>query len=90
MTRAVWKYPLEIADRQQIVMPRGARILSVQIQRIHLALWALVDPTAEVVTRTILMCGTGKLIVFDRAYQHNFIATVQDGDFVWHFFERME
>lgn len=40
MSKAIWKYSLEIVDRQTVKMPQNAEILSVDNQRGHLCLWA--------------------------------------------------
>lgn len=42
MAETIWKFPLEIADSQSVVMPSGARILSAQMQGSTLCLWAVV------------------------------------------------
>ncbi len=83
----VWKYTLQTKDSQEISMPAGAQILTVQIQYGQLALWALVMPEAEPVSRTILMRGTGHEIELPGL---KYISTVQDlaGALVWHFFEK--
>ncbi len=86
----VWKYTLQIEDSQEISMPAGAQILTVQMQYGQLALWALVMPEAEPVSRTILMRGTGHGV--DIALRLKYISTIQDlaGAIVWHFFEKIE
>ena len=56
----IWKYPLEVADGQNLSLPTGAKILTVQMQGGTPCLWALVDedmPTTE--TRAIAIYGTG-------------------------------
>lgn len=82
----IWKFDLNIADCQQVVMPIGAKILTVQEQHGSLVLWAIVDPTAEDIAREIVMYGTGHAVP-DNPGQY--IGTVQqaDGALVWHFFE---
>jgi len=82
----IWKFGLDVADRQYVVMPIGAQILSVQEQHGSLVLWALVNPTAYDVRREISMYGTGHAVPDEPG---RYIGTVQqaDGDLVWHFFE---
>jgi hypothetical protein len=41
--KTIHKYPLHIADRQTVAMPRGARILTVQMQHEVPCLWAQFD-----------------------------------------------
>ena len=55
----VWKFPLEIADWQKIVMPAGAEILFVGVQREQLCLWAKVNPEAPKGERLFRIVGTG-------------------------------
>ena len=44
MNKTIWKYKLKIDILQEIIMPIGARILSVQMQSNTPCLWVLVDP----------------------------------------------
>lgn len=40
----VYKYPLDIQDEVVIMMPKCARVLSVQVQNGRPCLWAAIDP----------------------------------------------
>lgn len=82
----IWKFPLEIKDRQEIRMPIGARILSVQLQNETMTLWAWVNPDAYHETRAFVIVGTGNEM-WDRV--KTYIGTVQThhGALVWHVFE---
>lgn len=85
---SVYKYTLEIADRQELDLPVGAKILSVQTQHGQPRLWALVDTKEErLETRVLRMAGTGHPII-ERNMLH-FISTVltDGGALVFHFFE---
>jgi hypothetical protein len=80
----IWKYNLSLVDEQVIEIPASASNLTLQMQGGGPRLWALVDPTAPTVKRTIRMFGTGHPVPDDiMAY----LGTVQDGPFVWHFFQ---
>ena len=59
MKRRIWKYPLEITDTQNLMMPEGAEILAAQMQGDTLCLWALVNPDAPKQRREIEVLGTG-------------------------------
>lgn len=59
MTRTIWKFPLLAADSQIVKMPKGAKILSVDVQYGNPHIWALVDPNASGRDRLIFMHGTG-------------------------------
>ena len=82
----IWKYPLEVTDIQHVIVPRGARLLSVQIQGKTPCLWALVDPEATKHSRAIITLGTGNpapnvLGAFLGTYQ------MHGGALVFHVFE---
>lgn len=49
----IYKYPIETVDQQQVKMPDGAQILTVQVQNGKPCLWAMVDPDVAEVTFTI-------------------------------------
>lgn len=56
----IHKYPLHVTDLQDIKMPPGAQMLSVQVQRNTVCLWALVNDTKPAsVNYTIAIYGTG-------------------------------
>ena len=90
----VYKYPLQVADEQDVVMPLDARILKADAQGDNLCLWALVD-TEQLQTekRHIVVAGTGRSL--NRLYDPNigrhyaFLGTamMRGGEFVWHIFE---
>lgn len=54
----IWKFPL-LADDAPISMPRGARILSLALQRGEPHVWALADPEQPKVLRRLRVIGTG-------------------------------
>lgn len=83
----IYKYPLKNEVLQTIKMPKGAQILHVDLQRDDICLWALVDTTAEMEPRIIECFGTGFHI---DNFPRKHIATVKDGYFVWHYFERVQ
>lgn len=57
--KTIWKYPLKVVDQQTIRMPERAQILSVQTQNGTPCIWALVQPDAVLLPRTINTFGTG-------------------------------
>ena len=81
----IYKYELQITDEQTVEMPRGARLLSVQMQRERLMLWAVVNTNEPIRSRVIRIHGTG--IAISPEHNYAFIGTVQDGPFVWHVFD---
>lgn len=82
----IWKYELEPADRQQVLMPKGAAILCVQKQSGGLCLWAMVDSQEKTEPREIALFGTGNPIDV-HPERLKYIGTAQQGPFVWHVFE---
>ena len=86
--KRVYKYLLEVNDKVSVYMPKGARVLSVQVQNGRPCLWAAVDTNELTLEeRWFRIVGTGHPIhddVVDR-----FIGTIQmcEGSIVYHIFE---
>jgi hypothetical protein len=81
----IWKWEIE-ENHQELVMPIGAKILSVQIQGESVQLWALVDEKVKDITRTFEVYMTGQPL------PHNpgeYITTLQfnGGHVIGHLFE---
>ena len=87
--KAIWKWPLSSKDSQEINIPRGAEILCVQMQNDYPTIWAKVDAEAEMVSREIIIIGTGHP---HEEINHPYIGTVQQygGSLVWHIFDAGE
>lgn len=85
MTQTIHKYSLRIDDEQVILLPKGAQILTVQIQNEQPFLWALVDPIYAEEPRKVLIRGTGH----DALGLGRYISTFQmrGGALVFHAFE---
>ena len=84
---AVWKFPLNLGANS-VMMPADSEILSAAIQGERpgqLCCWARVVTTAPLQLRRVLVRGTGAEL--DSFAFSRFVATVQDGDYVWHVFE---
>ncbi len=58
--KTIWKYTIDLTEHQTIEMPKGARILTAQFQRMSPAIWAEVDDTADMVKRELCFVGTGR------------------------------
>lgn len=89
MTKAVWKFALEVKDRQRIALPVGAKALSVAEQRGTLCLWALVDPDERLTEpRAVCIVGTGHEIDEADTANTEFIGSVLmlGGNLVFHVF----
>ena len=85
----IYRYELEITDRQTVCMPAVGKVLSVASRGEHsdpLHMWALVDPDSHVIFREFAIYGTGGPIESDTVDQ-TFIGTCIQSDLVWHVFE---
>lgn len=81
----IWKYQLALEDDFECTMPKGAEILSVQLQGygVNPQMWVRCDPHAPDTTVKLHCRGTGHPVNAD--WQH--IGTVQRDPYVWHFFK---
>jgi hypothetical protein len=88
----IFKYALEVTDRQEIDLPAGSEPLCVQVQRGVPCLWALVpaapdNPAEYISTRLVLYThGTGH-VVSTHAGQYLGTYQLRDGAFVGHVFK---
>lgn len=87
MSRNIFKYILKETDCQRVSMPRGAKLLSVDVQRGSLCLWAIVAPDEPHKERIIFIYGTGHPFPDEDDCPQMFLGTVQQGQLVWHIFE---
>ncbi len=87
MKRVIWKYEMESRDFT-VKMPKGAQILSCQMQGELLSIWALVDEAAPKEARRFKSFGTGEKVDISPK-KLKFIGTVQAtrGLMVHHIFE---
>lgn len=89
--QAVWKYPLELLGAQTILIPRGARPLSVLLQHGRPVLYCLVnDPDSAAGTAVptpVYIYGTGHRIQLPA---HHYVGSfpLDDGALVFHVFTR--
>lgn len=84
----IWKATLEMKDSQNIVVPLGADILTVQLQKGQPTVWFICDDTTPMKSfKTINIYGTGQPLPNEPG---RYIATfqLQDGDLVFHAFEQ--
>lgn len=88
MIMRIFKWTLQLTDLQELQIPRGARVLSVQTQNDIPRLWALVDEREPLEKRCFATYGTGNPIPAESDFSR-FVGTYQcsDGAFVFHVFE---
>lgn len=82
----IWKYPIPITDKFTLDMPKGAKIISLQVQLGAPCVWAIVDPDLMEKEREFVMLGTGMDLP---DYPVEFIGTFQvdNSRLVFHVFE---
>jgi hypothetical protein len=87
--KKIWKFTLDLQDDQEVEMPSGAELLTVQMQADTICLWAIVDPhTTKRDRRTFYIVGTGHDMP-PKVSAANYVGTVQQagGALIWHVFE---
>lgn len=84
--RVVYKYPLQITDKQIVQLPEIREILCVQIQNKVPCLWAYVDPNSKNEPVEIVTMGTGHVLA---KKSRKYISTYQFGELVFHVFENL-
>ena len=86
--KKIYKYPIKIQDEQVVLLPTGAKILTVQTQSGKAFIWAMVNPTmTNDMAVTIRIFGTGHTI--QDADRLEYIGTIQmcGGALVFHVFK---
>lgn len=84
--RVIWKFELNPYDTVKS-MPKGADILSIQIQDGKICFWAWCESTAEKEDRKFIIIGTGNQIKHLKRDCCTFLGTIQEPGLVWHIFE---
>lgn len=83
----VWKYRVPFDDKFSLDMPRGAQILTMQLQDGVLTIWARVETENETEPRHFVLVGTGNPIPVEDTRTLVYINTLQIAPFVFHLFE---
>jgi hypothetical protein len=83
--KTIWKFPLEITDRQIVDMPHECAPLTVQMQFGQLYLWAIVDPEKSTTGHPIIIAGTGNPLS-EEVDGFTYIGSFHERRFVWHVF----
>lgn len=86
--KTVFEYSISLAASQTIRVPADISILSLQMTRDTIQMWALVDATSIIRPLEILIFGTGFTIV--NSEDLTYLGTVQPpiGMMVWHAFAK--
>ena len=82
----IYKYPLEIKERQVVRLPRTSEFLSVINQNDKIVMYWKIDDTEDMfVDEEIYVIGTGNPM--DERIDYH-LGTVKIGDYVWHIFQK--
>lgn len=83
--RTIYKYHIEIRNFQILKVPQDRKILSVQVQKDEVCIWAEVDTQSPMSDLKVYVFGTGHPI---QQKDLNYIGSVQllGGDLVFHVF----
>lgn len=90
--QVVWMFPLQLVDRQEVELPRGAKPLTIINRNEQAVLYAVVDPTqTEKETRIIWCHGTGHRVAKPDT-SSKYIATTlfANGRLVFHWFLELD
>jgi hypothetical protein len=97
MRRCIYKYPLEITDKQELAIPENAKVLSVGSQGGQLFVWIEhVYPAISGMVKcehfTFFIKGTGHAFEDNALLQPTFLGTVlmAEGSLVWHVYYQKE
>ena len=88
--KTIFKYPLAVQDEQEIMLPAGARVLCVQVQRGVPCLWAVVDPEIGKLSHTIHIRGTGHPVEGIENFEYMGTFQLSGGDFIFHVFHERQ
>lgn len=87
MMEKIFKYPIEVTDEQIVLLPTGAKILTIQNQGDIPCLWALVNPTAPTdMAITIRIYGTGHDVTDSDSLEYISTFQMMGGSLVFHSF----
>lgn len=84
--KKVFKYQIEARDSQTITMPKGAEILTVQVQHGEPCIWALVNPDNEPEEVKLRIHGTGHNVPSSELLSYIGTFQLHGGNFVFHVF----
>lgn len=82
--KTIYKYEISKYGRREIRMPKGAKILSTQLQHGEPVIWALVDTSAPSVARNIDVHTTGSDVRDDDTSRFIGTLLLDDGKYVIH------
>lgn len=90
MKKSIWKFTFDIKSKVVIPMPKGAKILTAQLQEDKPCMWAVVDTENKKEDRYFEIFGTGHPFPVDIGINRVYINTIQIDNLVFHIFERTD
>ena len=89
MERTIWKFEIPEAEKSIVKMPKGHTTLTAQQQYSTVKIWAVVDPTEDMVDTTFYLIGTGNKM--PEVANLKYVGTIQSyaGSQVHHLFEEI-
>ena len=88
MKKVIWKYPLLSTPHQTLHLPKGAEILSLDMQDNIPCMWVLITQQTDLEERHFRTIGTGNLLDDHFTGPYRFIGTYQpQSNLVFHVFE---
>jgi hypothetical protein len=85
----IWKIQLKKERTQLVKMPEKSEIMDIQMQNGKPVMWFLTNPERKEIEVKINMYSTG-WETHENTSKDEYLSTVQDGEFVWHFFMNYE
>lgn len=85
--KTVYKYPIQIADEQEVSMPYDAKVIHVGLDPQGTpCLWAKVESNNRPEPVRVLVVGTGGPIPYMPYHEERHVGSFTQGPFVWHVF----
>ena len=87
--RTIWKFPINPYSNYSIMMPVGAKVLTIKTQHGQPCIWAMVDPEAPLEERFFYIHGTGVLFADCLEDSKSYLGTffLEEESLVFHVFE---
>ena len=88
--KVIHKFPMLNLQHNAVLeveMPKGAKVLDIQVQNETAMIWAIVNPKHSTRKRVFHVFGTGFEMEDYEKKHYDYIKTVQNGPLVWHIFE---
>jgi hypothetical protein len=85
MAKVIWKYPVFSPGFFEIIMPEGACILKLALQKDKPFMWVLADSEAKEKRRKFFLVGTGHTLEKTGKYIDTFL--MDDDNLVFHLFD---